>query len=236
MRKHAVALFFLVLLCFNGPSADRVFGQSLDWGLGVSTSFHNHTYESPLPWWDNSGLVFPSIMLRAELPMSFIEGPLGKKLFLRSGVRYTRLASRVNWEFDVESNAEPFTGKFSINQHFLAIPLQFRLEIGRTPVYLLGGPEFGFLLFARKKSETLTPAEFSSSMNEAVGEDINRVNIALGGGLGFKVNKQLRTFVRYNAGLRGAKKSPSRTVLDTDWQTKELEVGVEFNLNGRKDP
>ncbi len=236
MRTHAVASFILILVLGFGSWTQHTTAQGLQWGIGLSSSFHSHSYDAPLPWWDNSGLVFPSVMLRAELPLTFIEGPLGRKLYLRSGVRYTRLASRVNWEFDVESNPEPFTGKFSINQHYLAVPLQFRLEIGKTPVYLLGGPEFGFLLFAQKKSETLTPVEFSSSMNEGVGEDIHRVHVTLGGGVGFKVNKQIRTFVRYNAGLRGAKKSPSSTVLDTDWQTKELEVGVEFNFTGQKDP
>ncbi len=236
MRTNVVAVFVLTFLFVQFVSPKTSSSQSVNWGIGVSSSFHSHDYESPLPWWDNSGLVFPSVMLRAELPMTFIEGPLGKKLFLRTGARYTRLASKVDWEFDVTTNPEPFTGRFSINQHYLAIPLQFRLDIGNTPLYLIAGPEFGILLFARKKSETITPVEFNSSMNEGVGDDIHRINTSLGGGIGFKVNQQFRLFTRYNVGLRGAKKSPGRTVLDSNWQTKELEVGVEFNLNGQKDP
>ncbi|MFK7846303.1 MAG: porin family protein [Rhodothermales bacterium] len=210
--------------------------QKIDWGISISSSFHQHEYEEPLAWWDNAGRVFPSVMLRSELPLSFIEGPLGKKLFLRTGVRYTRLASRVNWQFDVANTAEPFTGKFGISQHYLTIPLQFRLEIGRTPVYLLAGPEFGFLIFANKKSETLTPVEFESTQTESVGNDINVINLALGGGLGVQLSSRLRSFVRYSAGLSDAKKSADRTVLDTDWRTKEIEVGIEFAFSGRKDP
>lgn len=236
MRTKAVTLFVALLFLAHGAIPDQAVAQPLNWGIGIASSFHSHDYESPLPWWDNSGLVFPSVMLRAELPMRFIEGPLGEKLHLRSGIRYTRLASRVDWEFDVTTNPEPFTGKFSINQHYLAVPVQFRLEIGNSPLYLLAGPEFGFLIFARKKSETITPEEFSSSMNEGVGSDIHTVNITLGGGIGYKINQQIRTFARYNAGLRNAKKSAGRTVLDSDWQTKEFEVGVEFNFNGKKDP
>ena len=116
------------------------------------------------------------------------------------------------------------------------IPLQFRVAIGGTPVSLFGGPEFGILLFATKKSDTFTPAEFSTSQHEAVSEDINRFNVMLSGGLSVQFSKRFRALVQYNAGMSNAKKSADRTVLVTDWQTQEIEIGVEFAFLGRKDP
>ncbi len=208
----------------------------LRWGVVVSSSYHMHEYDTPLDFWDNAGLLFPSVMIRGELPMSFIEGPLGKKLYLRSGIRYTRLASRINWQQDTANNAQTFSGRFRISQHYLAVPVHFRLVLGRTPVYFLAGSEVGFLLFATKKSETLTPLEFQSSQTEGVGGDINLVHVSLSGGIGVQLSSRLRTFVRYNKGLSNAKKSAEKTVLVTDWQTKEVEVGVEFIFAGRKDP
>ena len=62
------------------------------------------------------------------------------------------------------------------------------------------------------------------------------LGLLLSGGLGVQWSTHLRSFVRYSAGLSKAKKNAERTVLVTDWQTKEFEIGVEIILTGRKDP
>ena len=205
--------------------------QPIEFGIGVSASVHRHVYEEPLEFWDNSQLVFPSVTLKAEIPMSIVGGPLAKKLFLRSGLRYTRLASQVDWAQTTspgDTEGQVFSGQFSINQHYVALPLQLRLVIGNSPVFLMVGPEFGLLLFAVKKSDTLTPVEFKTSQKEAVGDDIKRFHAALSGGLGVQFSDRMRSYVRYSEGLGASKKDDQRTVLVTDWHTREVEVGVEF--------
>lgn len=236
LLKYCISSFLLLCVVWSSVQAQSVESKGIQWGIAVSASYHSHDYENPLDFWENSGLVFPSVALNAGIPFSFVDGPLGKRLFLQTGLRYTRLASRIDWESGTANGGETFSGKFRIGEHFLAVPVQFRVQIGKSPISVILGPEFGFLLFAQKVSDTLTPVEFQSSQTEQVGEDLNRFNVTLGGGIGYQVGARLRTFLRYNAGLSTAKKSPERTVLVSDWTTKEFELGVEFIFRGRKDP
>lgn len=225
-------LLTTILLPSNGAKA-----QSIQWSAGATASIHNHVYDAPLDIWDNAGLVFPSIGIHGEYLMTFVGGPLGRRLYLRSGIRYTRLASQVDWVNNVTGNqTQVFSGQFSIRQHYAVIPLHFRVAVGNTPLSVHFGPSFGILLFATKKSDTFTPVEFSTSQHEAVGEDVNRINVMLSGGLSVQLTRQIRALLQYNAGMSNAKKSADRTVLVTDWQTQEFEIGLEFAFPGRKDP
>ena len=153
----------VLLLCFNVCHVEASSSQFIQWGISASASIHELDFEAPLDFWDASNRSFPSVMLHMELPMRFVEGPLGKLLWLSSGVRYTRLASKVDFENEVGSGNQLFMGTFSINQHYLAIPVQFRLDLGKLPVFITAGPEFGVLVYANKVSETFTPVEFQSS-------------------------------------------------------------------------
>ena len=213
-------------------TATGVRAQGVEWGISAGVSFHGHTFDEPLPWWDTAGRLFPSFMLHAGAPMNFVEGPLGNILFFSTGLRYTRLGSRVDWETEVSSTGQVFTGAFKISQHYLALPIQLRLHLGRMPVFLLGGPEFGFLILAQKKSDTFTPEEFSSSQTENVREDIRPFNVSLYGGLGVLLKKNAKIYLRYGVGLNKAKKEAERTVLNTDWSTREIEFGVQLPVFG----
>lgn len=233
MRIYLYALVFLLILVLNDQSA---MGQSTSGGdsksvalsIVVSGSYHKHDYDMPLSFWENGPLVFPSAGVIANIPFTFVEGPLGKILSLRTGLRYTRLASGVT--FESVNGGQTFSGKFRIGQNLLALPVQFQLNLGKTPVSIFAGPEFGFLLFARKKSETLQPVEFKTSQTEVVSSDLRRFHAALGGGISVRAFSRGQVFVRYNAGLSHAKKDPERTVSSSDWKTSEFEVGLELNL------
>lgn len=233
MRMHMSRLLAPVIFFF---AASGVCAQGVEWAGSVGISYHGHDFEDPLPWWDASAQAFPSAMLHSEAPMAFVGGPLGRVLFFETGLRYTRLASKVDWQFDVSSSGQTFVGAFRIRQHYLAVPAWLRVQLGRLPVYLTGGPEFGFLILARKKSETFLPEAFRSSQTESVGDDLRRVNVALYGGVGVTLAKGARIYGRYGAGLNHVKKDPERTVLDSDWTTREVEIGFQWPLFGRKDP
>lgn len=225
-----VSFFGLLLLLLTFAFPVMSAAQGVQWSISGGSSYHFQEFDTPLPWWETAGLLFPSVMFHADIPMTFIEGPLGQKLFFSTGVRYVRLASRVDWRFEVSNSNDVFTGKFKISQHYLAAPMQFRLNMGKSPVFILAGPELGMLLFARKKSDTLTPVEFSSSQTEAVGKDLHRLNVSLYGGAGLRLNEQLRIYARYGAGLRNTKKDAERAVLDSDWRSREVEFAVEIIL------
>jgi hypothetical protein len=221
--------FFFLAILMAGLTLQAA-AQGPVWSLSAGPSFHFQDFEEPLPWWETGGQLFPSLMVHVEFPMRFVEGPLGRHLHFSTGVRYVRLASRVDWEFEVSSSMDVFTGRFKISQHYLAVPLQLRVGLGKTPFFLLAGPELGILVLAQKKSDTLTPETFSSSQRENVGQDLHRLNISLYGGIGARLTDRISCYARYGAGLRGTKKDAERPVLDSDWRSREIEFGAQFKI------
>ena len=219
----------VIILCFFGASA--VNAQSVVWGVSTSASIHDLDFESPLPWWESSGLIFPAVALHAELPMQFIEGPLGKNLWFSTGLRYVRLASRVDFELELGQDNQLFTGEFQINQHYLAVPLQLRLDLGRLPVYLLAGPEVDVLIAANRKSETFTPVESRSSDSKNGTNDLKRINIAIYGGIGAHLGGNVDFFAKYGRGTNGVLKSGEQTFSDSDWVNKEIEIGLKVDFS-----
>lgn len=226
MAKIIILCLFLGLIHVEFSS-----GQSIKWGVSIGSSIHDLEFEAPLEIWDaTSNRVFPTAMLHAEIPMRFIDGPLGEILWLSSGIRYTRLASKVGFETELGSGNQLFTGAFQINQHYLAIPVQFRLDLGQWPVYITIGPEFGILVFANRKSETFTPVESRSSDTRNITSDLKLVNTSIYGGVGFRVVDGVVLFGRYGQGLSEVLKPGENNLNVSDWLTNEFEIGLKVDF------
>ena len=220
----------VLFLCLCVCTVEMSSSQPIRWGISASASIHELDFEAPLDFWDASNRSFPSVMFHMELPMRFVEGPLGELLWLSSGVRYTRLASKVDFENEVGSGNQLFTGAFSINQHYLAIPVQFRLDLGKLPVFITAGPEFGVLVYANKVSETFTPVEFQSSDTRKITSDLKRVNTSLYGGVGVEFKRGVALFGRFGRGLNHVLKGGEQTVSVSDWLTNEFEIGLKVDF------
>ena len=218
----------VLILVFGGTSV--INAQSIQWGASASASIHELDFDSPLPWWSSSELVFPSFALHAEMPMQFIEGPLGKVLWFSTGIRYARLASKVDFELELGQENQLFTGAFQINQHIVGIPIQFRLDLGQLPVYLLAGPEVDLLITANRSSETFTPVESRSSDTKQGTNDLKRINIAIYGGIGIHLIKGVDLFGKYGRGTSGALKTGEQTFSDSDWINEEVEIGLKVDF------
>ena len=225
MARIIILGFFLSVVHVQTSSS-----QSVKWGVSVGGSIHELEFESPLDFWEANNRAFPTAMLHAEIPMRFIEGPLGKILWLSSGVRYTRLASKVGFETELGSGNQLFTGAFQINQHYLAIPVQFRLDLGTWPVYIMAGPEFGVLIFANRKSETFTPVESRSSDIRTITSDLKLINTSIYGGVGIQVVRGVELFGRYGSGLSDVLKPGENNVSVSDWLTNEFEIGLKVDF------
>ncbi len=218
----------LAVLC----QVDEVNGQGTRWGISGAISFHRFDYVDPLPWWEESSQSFPAIGVYMEWPMHFIEGPLGNILRFNTGLRYARLASKVDFALVLGDEDQEFTGAFRINQHYLLLPAQLELFLGRAPVYLMAGPEVGFLLTAGRISETFTPEEFRDRRSQTISRDLKRVSVFLYGGAGVRLSKRLSTFVRFGSALGRALKEGERSFVDNDWTSKELSAGLKLDLGG----
>ena len=220
--------FALILICFLHPS--NIKAQSIQWGVSASMSIHELDFDAPLPWWSPSGLIFPAATLHAELPLRFIEGPLGNMLWLSSGIRYVRIASRVDLELELGESNQLFTGEFQTNQHYAAIPVQLRLDLGTLPVYLQGGPEVQILIAANRVSKTFTPEESRATTRTNLASNLKRVNLSIYGGIGVHLGDRVDLVAKIGQGAKGALRGGEQTVSDSDWTNKEIEVGLKIDF------
>ena len=162
--------------------------------------------------------------------MQFIEGPLGERLSFGAGLRYVRLSSKVDFELMLGEQDQLFTGAFTYNQYYLAIPLQLELNMWSLPLYVMGGPEVGILLTASRISKTFTPEESRSTQKINVTEDLRPINVSIYGGVGVRINRQIGAFARYGNGLSSVLKGGDQTVSSSDWSTREFEIGVKVKV------
>ena len=221
-----VNVLIVIFLCGIG----HVNAQPVQWGISASSSFHELDFDDPLPWWESSGLTFPAIGVSMEWPMQFIEGPLGNILWLKSGIRLVRLATKVDFELELGEDNQLFTGAFRIRQYYASIPVQFRLDLGQAPVYVLVGPEFGVLLTANRTSETFTPVASRASSTQQIGGELRRINISIYGGIGVHIYKGIDLFGQYGRGVNQVLKPGEQTISDSDWSTRELEIGLKVDF------
>ena len=218
----SLCFWFVFLLPANG--------QNIQWAGSVGVSLHELDFEEPLEFWDVSGSAFPAVMVHMDVPFKFIDGPLGRLLWLSTGARYTRLATKVDFATEVGQDNQLFTGAFQINQHYIAIPVQFKLQLGKLPVFLMAGPEFGILLFANRESETITPEEFRSSDTRSIASDLKLINTSIYGGFGVNIMGGVMLFGRYGGGVTEVLKEGEQTVSVSDWLTKEIEIGLKVDF------
>ena len=193
-------------------------------------SIHELDFDAPLPWWSPDGLVFPSAALHAEVPLQFLEGPLGNILWFSSGIRYVRIASKVDLELELGESNQLFTGEFQTNQHYAAIPIHLRLDLGRLPVYIHGGPEVQILIAANRTSKTFTPVESRATSTTNLASNLKRINLSIYGGLGVHLGDRLDLVAKIGRGANGALKGGEQTVSDSDWTNKEIEVGLKVDF------
>ncbi|MEZ4698860.1 MAG: porin family protein [Rhodothermales bacterium] len=219
----------LLLIAVLAPA--RVLpAQPFRWGVGAGASYQQLVLDAPLPQWSDEGLVFPTLLVFGEAPLSRIEGPLGRRLHLGGGLRYNRQAGRIAWTFEVSESMQTFSGTFTIKQHYVSIPLWLRLDLGDSPLFLTAGPEASLLVAARKESRTDTPASARSRRDDAVAEQLNRLGVALRAGAGVRLGGRARAVLTYCGGLTSAKKNADQPVLVSDWQNREWAFELLYSL------
>ena len=202
--------------------------QSLDWGVRLSAQVSTFDFEEPLPFWSTSSRAFPAVAVDVRLPLSGIEGPLGRRLRFTPGLRYVRLSGQV--DFETALGGQVFAGLFTIDQHYLAVPLMLELAIGTLPVYVIAGPEVAILVKAERTSKTTSPEADRSSDTRNITGDVRRLHTALYGGLGGRLTSRIDVFARYGFGLSTGLRGGEQTVSVTDWSAEEVEFGIRIDF------
>lgn len=154
----------------------------------------------------------------------FVEGSYGISLddsfSIIPGVRYTYLGAQ-------HAN-EIFGGRLGINgkvkEHFLAVPVsaQYALDLNGAKILIFAGPTFSLGLSSTTTGTPVTPQASIETRDNFNGQNLERVDILVGCGLGIEFGK-LAVKAGYDFGLLDRSSSEMITRKDTG-----MHAGVYF--------
>ena len=190
-------------------------------GVNVSTLdyFHEDALRDLSIFWDNGWR--PSFTGGAV-----VEFPIGGRFACTTGLRYVQQGNKVEVAVTTLPRVE---GEFRIMQNYLAVPvlLEFH-QLAASGFFLSVGPEVGFLLSGRVKSEQavfglgVPPTHIEESRD--ISNELEDVNVTIDGGAGvaFPLYSHVGIVqLRYSHGVTSPAKKDHWA---TDWSTQ----GIEF--------
>lgn len=225
---RSLRLSILLLLLGAGLLAQQpAAAQSVRFGVEAGVSSISHHYSNLPANWTLDQKFLPSYSV-----MAFADIDTRSDLDFRVGLRYVPLGSV--YEYNVLVTEEPIpeeirrVGEIEITQDYLFFVLRGRYQIGGLPVYLVAGPEMGFLLDATRDRDEQLPRPQRTNNN--IDPQINGVNVTLGGGLG--VQQRIQGFPIHLQVLfvQGIQDVPLEQYWSESWRTREIAmtVGVAF--------
>jgi len=232
-KKTLICLLVLSALQGNKAYAFPNFpGGRLAVELGLNYSTFDYHQELFYIWEDVNWRTVYSGGLYCELPIT-------PKLSVAPGLRFLQYGDRVEVDY-MESDQTVVTswsGHFDMTQNYLALPVRIRIypTVGRN-IYLIGGPEFGYLLSAHAKNKLIINETFISDTSivtydnakQEITDDLNRFHLSIGAGIGYRIPIGIHaglTEIRYSRGLLGSAK-PDRWF--SDWKVQGFEFLVGF--------
>jgi hypothetical protein len=186
----------------------------------LGTSFGNIwlKYSDFPPWWNYSlrmegfgisgGFLYqPNSVLRVEVGLRFHK--TGNRIDLHEEFYWTNYDS-ISFEI-IDSEFVIRDGFFKMNQYYLSLPINANIFLKGLPVYVLGGIEFGYLLYASSNEDYTDYNDHSKVVqhrtNTYKNEKINfrpfDFNLNVGSGMRFYLNKHLDLDIQlvYSHGL-----------------------------------
>lgn len=203
-----VSIFALVFLA-------TCFSQTIEKGFSLAVNSTTLNYDKTLDIWSLKNRTLFSVFI-------FIEYQLSPAFSLKPALRFVRVGNRVEISL-------PLVDKFKITQDYLAVPLllKFNPSILKNPrIYLLAGPEIGYLLSATGEIDNVV----SSDTKESIYEDMKKFNFSAvaGVGLDFMILSQSFLIEFYYA--HGLIETSDKSAWLYNWKTQEygLSLGLKF--------
>ena len=148
--------------------------------------------------------------------------PIAGGLSVAPGVYYSLLTSK-----ETASLGSVFTGSGTFTEHAVNVPvyLNYGIDLARdTKVFLFGGPTVQYGLASQVKYDAnVAGVSGSKTFNNYDSDDFNRLNVYLGGGLGFQVSA-LQITVGYDYGMMNQYKGDNAP----QCHRSNLKLGVGF--------
>jgi len=153
--------------------------------------------------------------------------PIAGGLAVAPGIYYSMLASKSGDAASIFGVTISSSSTFM--EHAVNVPvyLNYGIDLARdTKVFLFGGPTLQYGLASTVKyDESVGSASGSHTYNNYSNENFNRMNVYLGGGMGFKVSA-LQIIVGYDYGMMNQYKGDNATKCHRS--NLKLGVGFEF--------
>lgn len=128
------------------------------------------------------------------------EYELGAQISLRADLNFERKVGRTRVTYFDENAVQSGTEEFRRLQNYINLPLMFKYEVGRTPLFINGGGFFNYLLSAKYKPEYPSEAEETSQLTPEKNVDLG-VTLGVGAQFGLGANQLLMVEVRNDLGL-----------------------------------
>ena len=148
--------------------------------------------------------------------------PVAGGLAIAPGVYYSMLTSK-----ETASLGSIFTGSGTFMEQAVNVPvyLNYGIDLARdTKVFLFGGPTLQYGLASTVKYDAnVAGVSGSTTHNNYKNENFNRMNVYLGGGMGFQVSA-LQITVGYDYGMMNQYKGDNAT----QCHRSNLKLGVGF--------
>ena len=148
--------------------------------------------------------------------------PVAGGLAIATGVYYSMLTSK-----ETASLGSIFTGSGTFMEQAVNVPvyLNYGIDLARdTKVFLFGGPTLQYGLASTVKYDAnVAGVSGSTTHNNYKNENFNRMNVYLGGGMGFQVSA-LQITVGYDYGMMNQYKGDNAT----QCHRSNLKLGVGF--------
>ncbi|MGC4129574.1 MAG: porin family protein [Bergeyella sp.] len=148
---------------------------------------------------------------------AFVNLPLAESFSLQPEVLYNNLGAKFTEDED----------SATLNLDYISVPVMFQYNLV-PEFYLEAGPEFGFLVNSKVKSD--------NALVEAVGNEIykkdnlNSFNFGVGLGAGFNFTKNVGLSARYVAGFTDFTKENSDADDDAKNRNNTFQVGLNFKF------
>ena len=218
--KKIIVLLFTALAFSMAANAQLMTAstykrKSLNTKLSLNAGYLNSTLKS-----DNSSSNANGAYAGVSLNI-----PLAGGLGIAPGVYYSMLTSKSGDNADILGI--PVSGSSTFMEHAINVPLylNYGIELASdTRVFLFGGPTFQYGLASKVTLDgSVGSTSGSRTYNNYDYDDFNRMNVYLGGGMGFQISA-LQITVGYDYGMMNQYKGDNATKC----HRSNLKLGVGF--------
>lgn len=149
---------------------------------------------------------------------AFANVPVAKSFSIQPEILYTQYGAKH------EETTPGMTLSYTAKLDYIAVPVMF--QYNATPEFFLeAGPEFGFLVSAKTKSEAVVSG-VKASNTENIKSELNGFNFGLGLGAGYYFTKNIGITARYVAGFTDIAKDNSGDAV----KNNNFQVGLAYKF------